>query len=93
MTSLNSTNSTTTMNSITGKPNNAPMAKEVNLPNLQKKRKTVSFSDKINIINVECWKKYNTDMSEQSEMNILRKKIEEYKLKEGERVICSCGIF
>ena len=93
MTSLNSTNSTTTMNSITGKSNNAPMAKEVNLPNLQKKRKTVSFSDKINIINVECWKKYNTDMSEQSEMNILRKKIEEYKLKEGERVICSCGIF
>ena len=90
-----STNSTNfyTMNNITGKQNFSPMVQEVNLPNLRKRRKSVSFNDKVNITNVESWKRFNTDMSEQSEFNILKRKFQEDRLKQKEKIVCSCSIF
>ena len=93
MLSRYSTNSTNlyTMNSIAEKQDFSPMVKEVNLQNLRKRKKTVSFSDKVDVINVESWKRFNSDMSEESEFNLLRKKAEEYQ-QQKERVVCSCNI-
>ena len=48
------------------------------------RKKTVSFSTNISIINVENWKNYNTDVSEKGCWDWDLKKNEEKRLKEEE---------
>ena len=76
--------------------------KDSDLPRLGRKkssgiRKSVSFKNEISITNVENWKKYNKDMSEENEYYKLKKEIKEFKqkqaLKAKEQNNCCCEIF
>ena len=76
--------------------------KDSDLPRLGRKkssgiRKSVSFKNEISITNVENWKKYNKDMSEENEYYKLKREIQEFKqmkaLKEKEKNNCCCEIF
>ena len=76
--------------------------KDSDLPRLGRKkssgiRKSVSFKNEISITNVENWKKYNKDMSEENEYYKLKKEIKEFKqkqaLKAKEKNDCCCEIF
>ena len=76
--------------------------KDSDLPRLGRKkssgiRKSVSFKNEISITNVENWKKYNKDMSEENEYYKLKKQIKEFKqkqaLKAKEKNNCCCEIF
>ncbi len=76
--------------------------KDSDLPRLGRKkssgiRKSVSFKNEISVTNVENWKKYNKDMSEENEYYKLKKEIKEFKqkqaLKAKEKNNCCCEIF
>ena len=85
-------------------PNNNNTDRTLNddLPKLGRKKssgikKSVSFNNNITITKVENWKKYNKDMSGETEFFKLKKQVEEYKalkakkLKEQDK--CCCIIF
>ena len=42
-------------------------------------RKKVSFNPKIEVTNVECWKKYNYDISKLTEYNFFKRELMAYK--------------
>ena len=76
--------------------------KDSDLPRLGRKkssgiRKSVSFKNEISVTNVENWKKYNKDMTEENEYYKLKKQIKEFKqkqaLKAKEKNNCCCEIF
>ena len=64
-------------------------------------KKSVSFSNTISVTDVENWKKYNKDMSEETEFYKLKKEVEEFKamrmrakkLKEQDKDKCCCNLF
>ncbi len=57
-------------------------------------RKSVSFRNEISVTQVENWKKYNHDVSEENEFMKLRKEIKEFKemRKKKEQEKCCCEI-
>ena len=57
-------------------------------------RKSVSFRNEISVTQVENWKKYNHDVSEENEFMKLRKEIKEFKemRKKQEQEKCCCEI-
>ncbi len=64
------------------------------------RKKTVSFSANINIINVDSWKRYNIDVSETGgclawdmKKNEERRKEEEKKKKKEEKDGCQCIVY
>ena len=62
------------------------------------RKKTVSFSNSVSIINVDCWKKYNIDVSESGgcfawDCNKNKEKEEEEKKKKEKEDGCVCIIF
>ena len=75
--------------------------KDSDLPRLGRKkssgiRKSVSFKNEISVTNVENWKKYNKDMSEENEYYKLKKEIREFKQKQALKAKennCCCEIF
>ena len=80
--------------------NNINHADDIDLPRLGRKkssiRKSVSFSN-ITVTKVENWKKYNVDMSTETEIYKLRQQVKEYKEKK-EKLLkkqneCCCEIF
>ena len=65
---------------------------------LSNAKKSVSFNEKVEIVNVESWKKYNVDVSEETEYGKLRREILE--LKKNQLLVkslikddCTCFIF
>ena len=80
--------------------NNINHADDIDLPRLGRKRssmgKSVSFSS-ITVTKVENWKKYNVDMSTETEIYKLRQQVKEYKEKKEkllkEQNGCCCEIF
>ncbi len=82
-------------------PNNLNNNNEIDLPKLGRKnstnaRKSVSFKNEISVTQVENWKKFNHDVSEENEFYKLKKEIKEYKKmkkKEEEKNKCCCEIF
>ena len=65
-------------------PNNLNNNNEIDLPKLGRKnstniRKSVSFKNEISVTQVENWKKFNHDVSEENEFYKLKKEIKEYK--------------
>ena len=62
-----------------------PYNKEINVQRLNNKRKSsdsrksVTFSPNVSIIDVESWKKYNTDMAQDTEYMRLKNKIQYLK--------------
>ena len=80
--------------------NNINHTDDTDLPRLGRKkssiRKSVSFSN-ITVTKVENWKKYNVDMSTETEIYKLKQQIKEYKEKK-EKLLkkqneCCCEIF
>ena len=76
-------------------PNN-----ETDLPRLGRRnsvnaRKSVSFINDVTVTNVENWKEFNHDVSEENEFKKLKKQIKEYKLMKmkREQEKCCCEIF
>ena len=62
------------------------------------RKKTVSFSNSVSIINVDCWKKYNIDVSESGgcfawDYKKNKEKEEEEKKKKEKEDGCICIIF
>ena len=63
------------------------------------RKKTVSFSTGISIIDVDCWKKYNVDVSESgclawdNKKNQEKREKEEAKKKKEKEDGCACIIF
>ena len=80
--------------------NNINPADDTDLPRLGRKkssqRKSVSFSN-ITVTKVENWKKYNVDMSTETELYKLKQQVKEYKEKKEkllkEQNECCCEIF
>ena len=65
---------------------------------LSNAKKSVSFNEKVEIINIESWKKYNVDVSEDTEYGKLRKEILELKKNQllAKSIVkddCSCFVF
>ena len=58
-------------------------------------RKSVSFKNEVTVTNVENWKEFNHDVSEENEFYKLKKEIKEYKLMKmkREQEKCCCEIF
>ena len=82
--------------------NNKLHLDETDLPRLGRKRrsstrKSVSFNNDISIEKVENWKKYNVDMSKETEVYKLKKEVEEYKALKAKKLkeqnACCCEIF
>ena len=84
--------------------NSYPYNKEVCLQRINKKKsseskKSVTFNPNIDVINVESWKKYNSDMSEETEYMQIKRKIAALKEKKKLGKIkdvhdyCDCNIF
>ena len=80
--------------------NNINHTDDTDLPRLGRKkssiRKSVSFSN-ITVTKVENWKKYNVDMSTETEIYKLKQQVKEYKEKK-EKLLkkqneCCCEIF
>ncbi len=80
--------------------NNINHTDDTDLPRLGRKkssiRKSVSFSN-ITVTKVENWKKYNVDMSTETELYKLKQQVKEYKEKK-EKLLkkqneCCCEIF
>ena len=80
-------------------PNNNAKKEDDDLPRLGRRKssglkKSVSFNNKISITKVENWKKYNKDVSEETEYFKLKKQIKEFKeqqekkLKEQNKCCC-----
>ena len=80
--------------------------KELCLPRMNSKsfsasssgRKKVSFNPKVEVTDVECWKKYNFDMSKLTEFNYYKRELMAYKarqqlLKNRKNNDCNCQIF
>ena len=75
--------------------------KEDDLPRLGRKkssvRKSVSFNNTIDVTKIENWKKYNKDVSEETEYFQLMKKVKAFKerqaLKAQKQNECCCIIF
>ena len=72
--------------------------KEEDLPRLGRKRssikKSVSFNEAISITQVENWKKYNVDLTTETEFFKLKQQINEFKKRkmEKEKNDCCCQI-
>ena len=66
------------------------------LPKLgRKKSSRVSFINEVSVTNVENWKQFNHDVSEENEYKRLKKEIREYKALKAqkEKEKCCCEIF
>ena len=57
------------------------------------KKKSVSFSNNIQVTEVENWKKYNTDVSQENEYIKLKREVEKYKALQKKENECCCNIF
>ena len=82
-----------TLNSNTGNLNNGIIVNNNDLPSLKKRRKSVSFSE-VNVVNVENWKSFNSDMSKENEYMKLRQEVLEFKKRQKEiedRKVCGCN--
>ena len=88
MNPYNSSNSLT-LNTNIEKLNNGTNENNIGLRSLKKRRKSVSFSD-INVVNVENWKSYNTDISKDNEYMKLRQEILEHQKLQKEKGLCGC---
>ena len=84
----NSSNSLT-LNTNTQKLNSGANENNIDLRSLKKRRKSVSFSD-VNVVNVENWKSFNTDISKDNEYMKLRQEILEHQKRQKERGLCGC---
>ena len=83
--------------------NNSGNVKENGLPRLGAKkkstglRKSVSFNNNISITRVESWKKYNKDVSEETELFKLKQQIKEFKAQKAKKLKeqneCCCILF
>ena len=83
-------------------PNNNVKKEEDDLPRLGRRkssgiRKSVSFNNNISVTKVENWKKYNKDVSEETEFFKLKKQIQEFKAQQAKKLKeqndCCCIIF
>ena len=71
--------------------NNNEKKEDEDLPRLGRKKssglkKSVSFNNKISITKVENWKKYNKDVSEETEYFKLKKQIKEFKEQQAKKI-------
>ena len=63
---------------------------------ISKRMKSVSFNEKIEIYNIECWKQYNVDVSYETEYTKLKNKIlkqKELLAKTMQYNECGCFVF
>ncbi len=70
---------------------------DTNLPKLSERKKSskksVSFSENIDIETIENWKKYNVDTSKETEYYKLLNEIKKYKVMKKKSNDCCCEIF
>ena len=81
--------------------NNKAYLDDSDLPRLGSRRssnrKSVSFNNDVTVEKVENWKKYNEDMSKQTEFYKLKQQVEQYKAMKAKKLKeqndCCCKIF
>ena len=81
--------------------NNKSNLDDTDLPRLGRRRssnrKSVSFNNDVTVENVENWKKFNVDMSKETEYYKLKQQVEHYKAMKAKKLKeqndCCCKIF